>query len=47
MATRQIKMPRKDGSENETDEAPLQVCAEETGVTDRREGNPKQTFGQG
>ena len=31
MATRQIKMPRKDGSENETDEAPSQRQRAESG----------------
>jgi hypothetical protein len=31
MATRQIKMPRKDGSENETDEAPSQRQRPESG----------------
>ena len=31
MATRQIKMPRKDGSENEADEAPSQRQRPESG----------------
>jgi hypothetical protein len=31
MATRQIKMPRKDGSENEIDEAPSQRKLPESG----------------
>jgi hypothetical protein len=31
MATRQIKMPRKDGSENETDEVPSQRQRAESG----------------
>jgi hypothetical protein len=31
MATRQIKMPRKDGSENETDDAPSQRQRPESG----------------
>jgi hypothetical protein len=31
MATRQIKMPRKDGSENEVDEAPSQRQRPESG----------------
>jgi hypothetical protein len=31
MATRQIKMPRKDGSENEADEAPSQRQRVESG----------------
>ena len=31
MATRQIKMPRRDGSENEIDEAPSQCQRPESG----------------
>jgi len=26
---------------------PLQACAEKTGETDRSQGNPQETFGQG